>query len=328
MHTPPATLAILSDIHYAGPAEQARGDHYEHADIKNPFIRFAAESYRDHVWLRYPLRQNGLLDRFCAEVGAVDLVIANGDYSCSTGFVGLAHDAAFESARLCVGKLREQFGPRLTLLCGDHELGKLSMVGGRGGMRLAAWRRAVHSLGVAPFWQLDLGRYALLGVTSSLIALPLLTSELLPEERAEWERLREEHLALIRAAFDRLGSDRRILLFCHDPTALPWLSREAAVRQRLPQIEQTVIGHLHSQPFLWQSRLLAGMPVIKFLGSTPKKLSSALNQARLWRPFRVRLCPSLAGTQLFGGGGYYTARLDPAARTPVQFHFHPLRRLA
>jgi hypothetical protein len=319
-------LALLSDLHYAGPAERARGDDYEHRDIANPLLRHAVHAYRHFVWMRHPLRQNRQLDRFLAGVGQVDYVIANGDYSCSTGFIGLADDAAFESATECIGKLRAKFGDRLRLVCGDHELGKLSLIGTRGGMRLAAWHRSVNELGIEPFWRLDLGRYVLMGVVSTLIALPLFQADLLPEERSAWEKLRAQHLAEIRAALTALTPDRRVLLFCHDPTALPFLGREAAVRARLPQIEQTIIGHLHSNLLLWKSKLLAGMPVIGFLGPTPKKLSAALNQARHWRPFHVRLCPALAGIELLKDGGYLTVELEADAQRPAQFQFHRLPR--
>ena len=76
----------------------------------------------------------------------------------------------------------------------------------------------------------------------------------------------------------------------------------------------------------WKSRLLAGMPVIRFLGRAPERMSYALNQARLWRPFHVRLCPALVGIQLLNDGGYLTAELDAEAKTPIKFQFHGLPR--
>src|SRR5207249_3810717 len=101
---------------------------------------------------------------------------------------------------------------------------------------------------------------------------------------------------------------------------------EAAVRAKLPQIEQTIIGHLHSNLYFWKSRRLAGMPVIKFLGHTVERMSRALHEAREWRPFNVRLCPSLAGIELLKDGGYFTVTLDADATRPAQFEFHPLKR--
>lgn len=320
------TLAILSDVHYAGPAERARGDDYELRGIRNPLQRRLFQFYRHHVWMRHPLRQAGQLDRFLREVGDADYVIANGDYSCSSAFIGLADDASFQSAAECLGKLRAQFGAQFQAALGDHELGKLSFIGARGGMRLAGWRRCVNELGLRPFWQIAAGRYVLMGVTSSLVALPLLGADVLPEEKAEWEKLREHHLEEIRAAFATLPSDRRVLLFCHDPSALPFLGREAAVRTRLPQIEQTIIGHLHSNLYLWKSRLLAGMPAIPFLGPTAKKLTTALSEARHWKPFKVKLCPSLAGIELLKDGGYFKVTLDGEAVRPARWEFHRMKR--
>ena len=320
------TLGILSDIHYAAAAEQARGHDFELREIRNPLVRALARFYRHHIWLREPLRKNHLLDQFLERGAAFDYVIANGDYSCNSAFVGLSDDAACQSARECLGKLRQRFGANLRANYGDHELGKITMFGGNGGMRLASWRRAREELGLEPFWRLEIGSYVLLGFVSSLVALPVFQPDMLPAERPEWERLRAEHLAEIRRAFDALQPGQRVLLFCHDPTALPFLWREESVRAKLPQIEQTIIGHLHSNLVLWKSRLLAGMPPIRFLGHTVRRLSTALSEARYWRPFHVRLCPALAGIELLKDGGYCTLELDPEARHPARFRFHPLPR--
>src|SRR5205814_9099411 len=144
----------------------------------------------------------------------------------NSGFVGVSDDAACQIARECLDKLRGKFASKFRATYGDHELGKLSFVGGRGGMRLASWRRAREDLNLPPFWEMELGNYVLLGVVSSLIALPIFEPDTIPAERAEWKRLREEHLSEIRNAFERLRSGQRVLLFCHDPTALPFLWRE------------------------------------------------------------------------------------------------------
>ncbi len=86
------------------------------------------------------------------------------------------------------------------------------------------------------------------------------------------------------------------------------------------------MGHLHSNLILFKSRLLAGMPVISFLGHTPQRLSSALRAARHWKPFNVLLCPSLSGIELLRDGGFYTVRIDPEAHQPAKFQFHRLGR--
>ena len=320
------TLGILSDVHYAGPAEQARGKDYELRGVANPVVRTLAGLFRHYVWLRDPLHKGYLLDQFLAQAPPFDYLIANGDYSCNSAFIGVSDDAACQSVRECLDKLRQKFGATLRANYGDHELGKITTFGAQGSMRLASWRRAREELGLVPFWQLEIGRYVLLGFVSSLVALPAFAAEMLPAERPEWERLRAEHLAEIRRAFAALQPGQRVLLFCHDPTALPFLWREVTIRARLPQVEQTVVGHLHSNLVLWKSRLLAGMPPIRFLGHTVQRLSTALSAARRWRPFHVRLCPSLAGTELLKDGGYCTMELDPEARQPARFQFHPLRR--
>lgn len=320
------TLAILSDIHYASEAEQIRGEEYELQGISSPAVRLLVRTYRRVVWLRHPFRQGHLLEEFLKRAETADYVIANGDYSCDTRFVGVSDDAAFQSARECLEKLRVRFNGRFYATFGDHELGKLSLCGGQGGMRWASYLRARDELGLVPFWRIDLGRYVLFGLASSLVALPCFEPDTLAEERSDWGRLREEHLAEIRSAFANLPADRRVLLFCHDPTALPFLWQEEAVRSRLSQIEQTIIGHLHSNLIFWKSRKLAGMPRIQFLGNSIRRMTAALSEARLWKPFRVRLCPSLAGIELLKDGGFYTAEVDPEANRPMAFELHRLPR--
>jgi hypothetical protein len=320
------SLAILSDVHYASAAEQARGNDYECRGLDNPFLRLFLRNYRRFIWLRYPLRQNHLLDRFIEAAGKPDLVVANGDYCCDTLYLGVSDDAALQSARECLQKLRNRFSPNFFASFGDHELGKLSFVGGRGGMKRKSWHRARQDLGLQPFWRTDVGNYVLLGVTSSLIALPVYEPDTLPDERDEWRQDRQEHLDQIRQAFSGLRAEQRVLLFCHDPTALPFLWRDETVRNRLGQVEHTIIGHLHSNLIFRKARMLSGVPPIRFLGHTAKRMTTALSEARHWRPFRVRLCPALSGIELLHDGGFLTANLDPEARQPAEFQFHPIKR--
>jgi hypothetical protein len=116
-----------------------------------------------------------------------------------------------------------------------------------------------------------------------------------------------------------------VLLFCHDPTALPFLAKEEPIRRNFDRIERTIIGHLHSSLILFKSRLLTGMPVIRFLGQTPLRLSSALREARYWKPFKVLLCPSLAGIELLKDGGFYTAQFPATVEGTLEFKLHRLR---
>jgi hypothetical protein len=324
--TSDVTIAILSDIHYAGAAEQARGEDYEFRAIANPLLRIFARTYRHLVWMRHPLQQGLQLDRFLREVPLVDWAIVNGDYSCDTNFTGVNDAASFQSAEECLGKLRVKFGERARFTLGDHDLGKLAVFGGLGGMRLDSWRAATEKLGLQPFWKMSLGNYVLMGVTSTLIALPAFQSDTLPEELPEWQKFHEAHLTEIRTVFDALKPNQRVLLFCHDPTALPFLAQEESVRRRLPQIEHTVLGHLHTQAVFWNSRILSGLPRINFLGHSLKKLTAALNRASQWWQLHPLLCPSLSGTELFNDGGYYIVKIDPTAKRPARFEFQPMPR--
>lgn len=317
-------LVILSDVHYASAGERARGADYERRGVANPLTRVALRAYRRFVWLRDPLEKNHLLDQFLAAVGTPDLVVANGDYTCDSAFIGAADDAACASIRECLGKLRARFGDRFQATLGDHELGKRNMVGNAGHMSLLSYERATDALDIPPLWRRDLGRWTLLGVCSTLLGLPHFEADALAEEVPRWRALRADHLEQVRAAFADLGQDRRVLLFCHDPTALPFLAQEPAVRARMGQLEQTIIGHLHTNLVLWKSRWLAGMPEIKALGYTVRKLSRALREARAWEPFKVRLCPALAGIELLKDGGFLTAELPGTG--PARFQLHRIRR--
>jgi hypothetical protein len=319
----PLSILVLSDVHYASEAEKARGS-LDLVVVDNPLLRLAVKMYRHYIWRRDPFAHNYLLDRFVAEAGSPDYVFANGDLSCDTAYIGVSDPAACQSAEECLAKLHGAFGDRLHNSIGDHELGKMSLFGGRGGMRLASLRQANERLQLPPFWQLEIGRYIVIGVTSSMLAFPVYEPEALLEEIPQWQELRREHLALIRGAFGSLKPEQRVILFCHDPTALPFLWSDELIRSRLHQISHTIIGHLHSELFMWKSGLLAGMPTIRFLGNSIRRMSAALHDARIWKSFNVRLCPSLGGIQLLKDGGYFELELDPDARLPVKFNLRQL----
>lgn len=316
-------LVVVSDLHHAGPQERARGGKIAE-DRSALWQRLLLRAHRRFIWLDDPFAHNHLLELFLQVSGDPDWVVCNGDYSCDSAYLGMSDPAAFESASLCLQQLRHRFSDRLLAIMGDHELGKKSMAGGFGGLRLASWHRTRNDLGVPAFWRREIGRYVLLGVTSTVIALPIYEREGLPEEMPAWEELRRLHLAEITRAFTELEPGQRLILFCHDPTALPFLWKEPAIRARAAQIERTVIGHLHSPVIFHQGRLLAGMPRLDFLGSTAARLSRALQEAGVWRHFHVTLCPSLTGIQLRKDGGFFLVDLDPEARVPARFTFQPL----
>lgn len=318
------TILVLSDIHFASRPEIERGRTELHV-IDNPVLRLGTFLFRYFFWMRDPAAHNHLLDQALDQAGGVDLAVANGDYSCDTAFVGMSDDAAFTSAQECLDRLREKFGDRLLLTLGDHELGKMSLFGGRGGMRLASWERARSDLDIEPFWQHPVGRYLLMGVTSSIIAYPVYEPETKSEERPLWRRIREVYLKELAEAFENLHPKQSVILFCHDPTALPFLNDLPPIRRRLGQIESTIIGHLHTPVIYRLGRLLAGMPPIDFLGNAVRRMSHALHRADSWSGFNIRFCPSLAGSQLFKDGGFLKMTLDMEGDSPVQFRFHRLK---
>lgn len=316
-------IAVVSDIHYAGVQERAHcANFYAQQRMKHLAARMAARLYHHFIWLREIGGHNHMLDRFLAAAGPVDLVVANGDYSCNIAEVGVSDAAAFASAEECLGKLRARFGDAFRATLGDHDLGKTGMFTGTGAMTLASWRCATEDLGIEPFWRVQFGKYVLLGITSSLVALALFKMDLAAGDGEAWERLRQSHVEQIRGAFAGLKSGERVILFCHDPSALPYLWREETVRERISQLEQTVIGHLHTNLVLRVGRVLAGFPTISFLGKGVRRISAALGEAKYWKPFRVRLCPAPMGTQLLKDGGWLSVELDAEA---AHFEFHALK---
>jgi hypothetical protein len=179
-------------------------------------------------------------------------------------------------------------------------------------------------LSIPAWWQRDIGRHRLIAIPSTLVALPAFESELLPDEAPAWRAERERVLLEISAALTSVGRDQRILLFCHDPTALPFLEALPEVRARLPQWEATIIGHLHSPAIARLATSLAGMPILRGLGSSAKRYSTALHRARAWKEFRVRLCPSPTGAQALKDGGWLTAEWDPESPAPIPWQHHRL----
>jgi hypothetical protein len=315
-------LVILSDIHYAGAAEQARGRDYEIRVIESRARRWAVRFWRHHLWLRDPFGHNQKLDRFITECPPADFVVANGDYSCDSAFVGVSDQASCASASECLGKLRNRFNGQLLTTIGDHEFGKKCLGIDCGGMKLASLKTTRETLKLPTSWRLELGRHVIIGMTSSLAAVPALVADQGADERAGWHDEYQRHMAEIRGLFKKINSDQRIILFCHDPTALPFLWDDQDIQRYVPQIERTVIGHLHSNLIFRQAMLMSGLPAVRFMGAGVSRITQALNRAHMWKPFNVQLCPSLAGMQLLQDGGYLT--LDLNEDKPVEIKFHGL----
>ena len=159
------TLGILSDIHYAGAAEQARGQDFELRGIANPA----------GPRLRRPLSPFHLAARAVAQEPSPRPVRGTGRR------LRLRHRqrrlllqlGLRRPERRC--RLRERAGmpgkappassaPACAPITATMSWARFTMFGGNGGMRLASWRRAQEDLALTPFWQLEIGRYVLLGV--------------------------------------------------------------------------------------------------------------------------------------------------------------------
>ena len=317
------TLLVLSDVHRSGPGEQARRG-FDSQAVANPFLRTFQRVYRRHVWLEDPMAHNHLLGEILRRVPDPEWVVANGDFTLDTAFVGVTDDAAFESAAEALAELRSVYGTRLRCTIGDHDLGKKSFVGGAGGVRRRSLERCESDLGLPRLWQLDFPGWRWIGVTSTLAAWPVFRPETLPEEMSWWEAEHARHLLEINDLFaGATAAGLKPVLFCHDPTALPFLHRLPGVTAALPRIGATVIGHLHTRLVLRMARLLAGIPRINWAGHSIRRYTSALSQARCWRTFRVTLCPSPTGVELLQDGGYLTADWPPPGAA-VQFRKHGL----
>lgn len=320
----PIRFLVCSDIHYASDLEKARINYEVHA-VGNRLQKALVRMYRYYFWLRDPFAHNDLLRHVLNPSFEPDWVVANGDYSCDSAFIGVSDPAALQSARECLGKLRERFPGKVLGVFGDHELGKMSLCGGRGGLRLKSLEVAQAELGLEPLWTRRFGRYVFLAVTSSLVAMPVFQRETLETERESWWELRRQHLHGIDAVLNALGESDRVILFCHDPTALPYLWESEALRRKAGQIERTIIGHLHSPIMLRQSRILSGMPKITFCGQAVRRMSSALARGKDWKHFNLLLCPSLAGLQLTRRGGYFLVEFDPEGRSEAKFELQDIR---
>ena len=293
-------ILIVSDIHYACDREKARVD-FRTAGISNPLTRFLVGTWSDWLWEGDPFARNDAFERFLARDFYADLVVANGDYTADTAFIGIADSAAHESALHVMTQLEQRFGKQLKGIIGDHELGKISPDGGRGGMRLDALHASHNLPAVSSQWSQHTERLSLIGVNSTLIALPVLERDMLPSEKQDWLRHSAEHIDWIRSTFENLPSEQRIVLFCHDPTALPYLHRIPEIRKRLHQIQHTVIGHLHSDWILNTANQLTWFPRIHQLGAGVQRVSQGLNESRCWRDFNLLFCPALDGIRWHKG---------------------------
>lgn len=322
-------LLVVSDLHRAGPGERQRRG-FDERVVRGRMARVLSRWYRRHVWLADPMAHNHLLGEILRREAGSAWVVANGDFTLDTAFVGVSDDAALESAAEALAELRSMPGAAVRGVLGDHDLGKKSLVGDAGGPRWRSLERCESELGLPRLWHEDFPGWRWVGVTSTLLAWPVFRPEAPAGEWDRWDRAHREHLGAVEALFSEAAADgRRLVLFCHDPTALPFLGRLEGVRRALPLLETTVIGHLHSPWVLRVGQSLSGMPRIGWAGHTVRRYSTALGQARWWRTFRVTLCPSPTGIQCRRDGGYLVGDWPPASggltwdRRPLEWDAGP-----
>lgn len=316
-------LLVLSDVHRAGAMEQGRRG-FDSRAVANPFLRTFQRVYRRYVWMDDPMAHNHLLEAIVRRVPDPAWVVANGDFTLDTGFVGVSEEGAFESASEAIGILRRAYGGRLRCTMGDHDIGKKSFIGDSGGVRRRSLERCESDLGIPRLWHEDFPGWRWIGVTSTLAAWPVFRPETPEEEVGWWQENHVRHLEDIDRLFrEATDAGMRTLLFCHDPTALPFLRGLPGVAAALPGMGGTVIGHLHTRWVLRVGRVLAGVPKVSWAGHSIRRYTAALNEARCWREFRVTLCPSPTGIQLLKDGGYLTSEWS-ASGPQVSWKAHGL----
>jgi hypothetical protein len=303
-------LAVISDIHLVGPAELALanssyGTLRGHPDRITRAWRSGLYRVRRRFWNGHLKWRHTAFVRALDEVAGrrPDWVIANGDYGGDLGGVGLSHHATLDSARLVVDMVRGRFADRCRFVFGDHDLGKYSTLLREGGIRLHSLEVGERQLQIPSFWHERDEDYHLIGVNSSLFTLDLFLPEALAEEIPEWKRRRDEHIESVSRAFHGLPARARVILFCHDPSALTALAQLPVVQRRLPQIELTVIGHLHSPTLLKLARYAARFSNLKPRYPVARIVAHGLAGARSWNAFHPVVCPSTFGTGHHVAGG-------------------------
>jgi hypothetical protein len=208
---------------------------------------------------------------------------------------------------------------------GDHELGKTSIIGKQGGPRIASLERWKSDLQFPVQWDFSWHHWRMVGICSTLAAFPVYAPEVHPDELHSWESAREAHTAWIRDTFGSIAPDEKIVLFCHDPSALGYLAQIPEIRDRLDQIAVTWVGHMHSPLVEKAAGVFSGMPPIHWMGNSMRRFTVALEKARIWKKFNMKLCPSPSGSELLRDGGFYEMILhsDPDRFKPVCI-FHPV----
>lgn len=314
-------LAVISDIHLVGPAELALADASygridAHPDPLTRAWRRGLYRVRRRFWNGHLKWRHTAFLRALDELAErrPDWVIVNGDYGGDLGGVGLSHHATLDSARLVVDMIRARFPNRSRFVFGDHDLGKYSTLLREGGIRLNSLQIGEEHLQIPSFWHEQIDDIHLIGVNSSLFTLDLFLPEALAEEIPEWRRRRAQHVERVTHAFHALPARARVVLFCHDPSALAVLAGYPVIQRRLPQIELTVIGHLHSPTLLRLARYADRISRWKPRYPVARIVARGLEGVRHWHQFHPVVCPSTFGTGHHIAGGLLLIRLNRQGR--------------
>lgn len=304
-------LAVMSDLHVMGPGEEASSlesvqtmgaeDHPIRRRVRRGLNRV-----RDRFWHWDPQSRKACFHHALEVVADYhpDWLILNGDYGGDHEGVGLSDDHTFESAAMVISMVREMFPGRTRFVFGDHDIGKYNTVRRQGGIRLDSLTRGEQRLGIESFWHLEHASHHLVGVNSSLLTLGLFLPEALSHEVDSWKTLRDQHLERVSAYFEGLPSHARILLFCHDPSALAVLGELPAIQRRQSEILHTVVGHLHSPRLLALNRLIGHLPAPPNSAyPIARIISEGARGARAWKDFRPVVCPSTYGVGNHVAGG-------------------------
>jgi hypothetical protein len=303
-------IAVISDIHVLGPGEHELHRELEaaigHGDglMRRQWQRFL-HAMRRRFWNWRPDSRRACFVEALLEMQAYhpDWVVANGDYGGDSVGVGLSDEATYESAAGVIILMRELWPERCHFIFGDHDIGKYSTVLKQGGIRLASLDLGEQKLGIRSFWHEQVDDFHLVGVNSSLITLDYFLPEALTEEIPEWQRRRREHEQQVYNAFAAMPADARVILFCHDPSALGVLVQNPLIRQKQAQIELTVLGHLHEPRFLQLLQRLPKLPRWKPRYPVARIVSEGIRSAKQWQPFNPVVCPSPFGTGHHLSGG-------------------------
>ena len=303
-------LAVISDVHVMGPSEKDKhNESFNRLGEGLPRMhgawRRSLHRLRRRFWVDHPEARHQSFLHALDTVASYnpDWIVANGDYGGDTLGIGMSDASTFESVASVVTLIRHMFPNNAHFIFGDHEIGKYSTALKQGGIRLKSLQRGEELLGIRSFWTERVDGFHLVGVNSSLFVLDLFLPEALADEIPEWRRLRTEHIDQVNASFENLPADARVLLFCHDPSALSVISELPGVQRHISQIERTILGHYHAPSLLSLAKLVRLLPKLDPKYPVARITMHGVHGIKGWRKFRPIVCPATFGAGHHVPGG-------------------------